>query len=192
MEDSQKRGEGFTGIRYAVEGSALAEDSEGFGAWAMLTLNDHHQKLLLVVKSVDNEIDHRIYYPSDDFHPARREDVVKRGDVWLFEAPETPNDFDPADLQYTAEIVQKTQAGELAYVRKTEGERHAEYSETPARSGVQDLIATIVEYSTSGSTENPELMVLEIGAASRRTGEVTLYLGCPIRESEIDVLKALA
>lgn len=190
MEDSQKRGQGFTGIRYAVESSAIADDSEGFASWALITLNDQHQKLLLVVKSVDNEIDHRIYYASEEFRPARREDVVKRGDVWLFEAPEDENNFDAADLKYTAEITQKNDAGELAYVRKDQGERHADYTETPVRSGTNDLLATIVEYSTADKTDNPELLVLEIGAASRRTGEVSLYLGCPIQPSEIDVLKA--
>ena len=189
-EDSQKRGQGFNGIRYAVETSAIADDTEGLASWALITLNDQYQKLLLVVKSVDDAIDHRIYYANEQFRPARREDVIKRGDLWLFEPPENENDFDPADLQYTAEVVQKTDTAELVYVRKDQGERHADYVETPNRSGARDLVATIVEYSTSDATDNPELMILEIGSAARRTGEVNLYLGCAIDPSEIDVLKA--
>ena len=190
MADSQKRGQGYKGIRYAVEGTATADDSEGFGTWAFITLNDQHQKLLLMVKSVDEAIDYRIYYVNEDFTPARREDVIRRSDLWLFEPPQDENNFDPADLLYSAEIVRQTDAGELVYVRKPQGERQAAYKETPPRSGATDLVATIVEYSTAEATDNPELLVLEIGAESRRTGEVTLYLGCPIKESEIDVLKA--
>ncbi|MCX6967992.1 MAG: hypothetical protein NTZ46_09505 [Verrucomicrobia bacterium] len=190
MEDSQKRGEGFHGIRFAVESTLVADDTEGFGTWVMLQLNDNHQRLMLVIKGVDSAIDHRIYYANDDFRPARREEVVRRGDTWLFEAPENPNDFEPADLRYAAEIVQTIGGQEIHYVRKDQGERHANVTETPNPLGLTQQIATVVEYATTDATENPELLVLEIGAASRRTGEITLYLGCPIRESEMDVLKA--
>ena len=190
MEDSQKRGQGFKGIRYAVERTAIADDTEQLATWVFLTLNDQYQKLLLMVKSVDEEIDYRIYYANEEFHPARREEVIRRGDLWLFSPPENENDFDPADLEYSAEIVQKTDSGELAYVRKDQGERHADYAETPNMSGARDLVATVVEYSTSESTVNPELLILEIGSASRRTGEVNMYQGCPISEAEMDVLKA--
>ena len=190
LEDSQKRGEGFQGIRFAVESTLVADDTEGFASWVMLRLNDSHQRLLLVVKAVDDALDHRIYYANEDFRPARREEVVRRGDTWLFEAPEDENNFEPADLRYTAEIVQTTDERAITYVRKDQGERHANATETPNPLGLTQQIATVVEYSTSDATENPELLVLEIGAASRRTGEITLYLGCPIRESEIDLLKA--
>jgi len=190
MEDSQKRGEGFQGIRFAVESVLIADDTEGFGSWVMLRLNDNHQRLLLLIKAVDSALDYRLYYANEDFHPARREEVVRRGDTWLFEAPEDPNNFEPADLRYTAEIVQTVGDRVITYARKDQGERHAKVTETPNPLGFTDQIATLTEYATSDATENPELMVLEIGAASRQTGEVTLYLGCPIRETEIDVLKA--
>ncbi|MEI6560670.1 MAG: hypothetical protein WCO68_01130 [Verrucomicrobiota bacterium] len=190
MEDSQKRGEGFQGIRFAVESTLVANDTEGFASWVMLQLNDNHQRLMLVVKAVDNALDHRIYYANEDFHPARREEVVRRGDTWLFEAPEDEHNFEASDLRYAAEIVQTLGERVITYVRKDQGERHANATETPNPLGLTQQIATVVEYATSDATDNPELLVLEIGAASRRTGEVTLYLGCPIRESEIDVLKA--
>ena len=190
MEDSQKRGEGFQGIRFAVESTLVADDTEGFASWVMLQLNDNHQRLMLVVKAVDNAIDHRIYYANEDFRPARREEVVRSGDTWLFEAPKDANNFEPADLRYAAEIVQTIGERVITYVRKDQGERHANATETPNPLGLTQQIATVVEYSTSDATDNPELLVLEIGAASRRTGEITLYLGCPIRESEIDILKA--
>ena len=190
LEDSQKRGEGFRGIRFAVESTLIADDTEGFGTWVMVQLNDNHQRLMLVVKAVDSALDYRIYYANEDFRPARREEVVRRGDTWLFEAPEDENNFEAADLRYAAEIVQTSDERVITYVRKDQGERHANATETPNPLGLTQQVATLVEYSTSDATDNPELLVLEIGAANRRTGEVTLYLGCPIRESEIDILKA--
>ena len=190
MDDSQKRGEGFQGIRFAVESTLIADDMEGFGSWVMLRLNDNHQRLFLLVKAVDEAIDYRLYYANEDFHPARREEVIRRGDTWLFEPPQDENNFDPGDLRYAAELIQTADEKVITYVRKDQGERHANVIETPNPLGLTEQIATVVEYSTSDATENPELMVFEIGAASRRTGEVSLYLGCPIRESEIDVLKA--
>ena len=190
MEDSQKRGEGFQGIRFAVESTMIADDTEGFGSWVMVQLNDNHQRLMLVVKAVDNALDHRIYYANEGFRPARREEVVRRGDTWLFEAPEDENNFKASDLRYAAEIVQTVGERVITYIRKDQGERHATVTETPNPLGLTEQIATLVEYATSDATDNPELLVLEIGAASRRTGEVALYLGCPIRESEIDLLKA--
>lgn len=190
MTDSQQRGEGFKGIRFAVESTTLADDTEGFGTWVMIRLNDNHQRVMLMVKSVDDALDYRVYFALEEFHPARREEVIRRGDTWLFEPPEDENDYDPADLRYTAEVVQNTANGEVVYVRKEQGERHANATETPNPLGLTKQVATIVEYSTVGAAENPEFLVLEIGSASRRTGEVGLYLGCPIRESEIDVLKA--
>jgi hypothetical protein len=51
-------------------------------------------------------------------------------------------------------------------------------------------VATVVEYSSRNDTENPELLVLEIGAANRSTGEVSLYLGCPILASEVSLTQA--
>ena len=190
MEDSQKRGEGFQGIRFAVQSTLVADDTEGFGSWVMVQLNDNHQRLMLVVKAVDNALDHRIYYANEDFRAARREEVVRRGDTWLFESPEDENNFEAADLRYAAEIIQTVGERVITYGRKDQGERHANATETPNPLGLTQQIATLVEYSTSEATDNPELLVLEIGAASRRTGEITLYLGCPIRESEIDILKA--
>ncbi|MDB6174961.1 MAG: hypothetical protein JWL59_4272 [Chthoniobacteraceae bacterium] len=190
LQDSKDRGEGLKGIDYKVESLAVAKDSEGFGSWVLLNLNDGHQKLLLLIKGVDELIDHRIYYESPEFRPDRREDVVARGDTWLFDNGDTASPNAAASLRYAAEINYATNGNEVRYILKDQGERHADYSEKPSLSGAADLVVTLVEYSTGDPTDNPEMLVLEIGAAGRRTGEVSLYFGCAINPSEIDIVKA--
>jgi len=143
-----------------------------------------------MVKGDETVAEPRVYYANEDFRPAKREAVLARGDLWLFEAPEDPQNVDPSRLRYAAEIRYSIGGADLLYVRKEHGERHAHYTENPPLSGLDSLIATIAEYSTSDPTENPELMILEIATARSKTGEVALYLGSPVRPSEVEVVKA--
>jgi hypothetical protein len=190
LEDSQKRGLGLKGLRFTVERITTMTDQEKFGKWVALWITDRTQPLLLMAKACDEAIDWRLYYQSGDFAAARREDALARGDKWLFEPPADEANFDAADLTYTAEIDQQVDGKSLCYARKPQGERQATCKENPPRTGIMDLVATIVEYSTADEAENPELLILEMGAASRRTGQVSLYLGSPIRASEINIVQA--
>jgi hypothetical protein len=190
LQDSKDRGEGLKGIDYKVESLAVAKDSEGFGTWVLINLNDGHQKLLLMVKGVDDFVDHRVYYESPEFRPDRREDVIARGDTWLFENGDSASPNAAASLHYAREINYSANGSEVRYVLKDQGERHADFKEKPSLSGASNLVVTIVEYSTGDPTDNPEMLVLEIGITSRRTGEVSLYFGCAINPSELDIVRA--
>jgi hypothetical protein len=192
IEDSQKRGAGVRGIDYTVEQVGVAKDGEGFATWVLAHLNDGHQRLLMMIKGDESHVEHRVYFASEDFHPARRDNVLSRGDQWLFEAPQNPSQVDPARLRYAAEIPYSIDGAQLVYVRKDQGERHCDYVEKPALTGLGAQVATVVEYSTSDPTDNPELLILEIATAKNRMGEVALYLGSPIRASEVDIVKAAA
>ncbi|RYD69851.1 MAG: hypothetical protein EOP84_27680 [Verrucomicrobiaceae bacterium] len=190
LEDSQKRGSGLRGIDYKVESIGVVKDFEGFATWVLAHLDDGHQKLLLMVKGDETHVDHRVYYATEDFRPAKRENVVNRGDTWLFEPPEEGQPVRPAHLRYTAEIPYTIEGQELLYVRKEHGERHGEFTEKPGFSGLGDQVATVVEYFTTDPTDNPELLILEIATANSKTGEVSMYFGCPIRASEASIVKA--
>jgi hypothetical protein len=192
IEDSQKRGQGVRGIDYAVEQVGVAKDFDGFATWVLANINDGHQKLLLMVKGDDAHVEHRVYYASEDFRAAKRENVLSRGDHWLFEEPPGGQPVQPAQLRYAAEIPYAIDGAEIVYVRKDHGERHCEYSEKPDLAGLGAQVATVAEYSTSDPTDNPELLILEIAAARSKTGEVTLYLGTPVRASEVDIVKTAA
>ncbi len=190
IEDSQKRGQGVRGIDYTVEQTGIATDFDGFATWVFAFLNDGHKKLLLMVKGDDAHIEHRVYYATEDFRPAKRENVIARGDRWLFEAHPEGQQQKVSHLQYAAAIPYSVGRSEHLYLRKDHGERHCEYTEKPTVPGLGLLVSTVVEYSTSDPTENPELLILEIATAKNKTGEVALYLGCPVRESEVDIVEA--
>ncbi len=190
LQDSKDRGEGLKGIDYQVESLAVAKDSEGFGTWVLVSLNDNHQKILLMVKGVDQELDYRAYYQSPEFRPDRREEVIARGDTWLFEGAEMASPNAAGSLRYAREINYSNNGNEVRYLLKGQGERHADYNEKPSLSGMNDMVVTVVEYATGDPTDNPEMLILEIGVASRRTGEVNLFFGCPITQSEVDIVKA--
>jgi len=188
LEDSRKRGLGSNGIHFTVERTAIATDRENFGKWIFYWINDQVQPLLLMAKVCDGATDWRLYYRSMDFATARREDVITRGDKWLFEAPADENNFVPRQLTYTAEIDYQIDGKNIRYVRKPQGERQATAVENPPP-GTGDLLATIVEYSSADEVENPELLVLEFGPGDA-TGEITLYSGCPINTSDIHIMQA--
>lgn len=190
LEDSQKRGDGLRGIDYKVESVGVVKDLEGFATWVLAHLDDGHQKLLLMVKGDESNIDHRVYYATEDFRPAKRENVINRGDTWLFEAPADPQNYKPSHLRYAAEIPYSIDGQEIVYVRKEHGERHGNYTEKPPLMGLGAQVATVAEYSASDPTDNPELLVLEIATTTQKTGEVSLYLGCPIRATEASIVKA--
>lgn len=190
IADSQKRGGGVRGIDYTVETVGVAKDVEGFATWVFATLYDGHQRLMLMIKGDESAMEHRVYFPMEDFRPARREALLARGDHWLFEEPENSQNASPDRLRFAAEIPYAVDGAQAVYVRKDHGERHADYTETPAPGGLGEMLATIAEYSTSDPAENPELLVLEIASLKARTGEVTLYLGAPLRNSEVELVKA--
>lgn len=190
LEDARARGLGLRGIDYRVESVAVVKDFDGFATWVLLHLDDGHQKLVLMVKGDESHIDHRVYHATEDFRPAKREALLNRGDTWLFEAPGNAHNVNPANLRYAAEIHYSIEGQELIYVRKEHGERHGEYTERPELGGLGSLIATVAEYVTSDPTDNPELLVLEIATTKNKTGEVSIYFGCPIRASEASIVKA--
>lgn len=190
LEDARARGLGLRGIDYKVESVGVAKDLEGFATWVFVHLDDGHQRLLLMVKGDESHIDHRVYHATEDFRPAKREAVVNRGDTWLFEAPADERNVRPSHLHYAAEIPYSLDGQDLLYVRKEHGERHGEYTERPGLGGLGAMVATVAEYSTSDPTDNPELLALEIATVKNKTGEISLYLGCPIRASEANIVKA--
>ena len=189
LEDSRKRGLGSNGIHFTVERSVVATDRENIGKWIFYWINDQVQPLLLMAKVCDGATDWWLYYRNMDFATARREEVVARGDKWLFEPPADENHIVPSELNYTAEIDYQINGKEIPYVRKPQGERQASAVEGSGHDA-GNLLATIVEYSSADEVENPELLVLELGSTGAASGEITLYSGCTISTSDIHIMQA--
>ncbi len=187
--DSKKRGFGLKPINFSVQKTVQLKELNDLATWTFVELNDGVQPLQLMVKEVDDKTDFFLYYQSEDFTPITRQKAIDRGDQWLFEAPGDSSNFNPLDLKYTNDLTQTVDGKDITYTRKPQGELNGMVHENPASSGLNSLLGTIVEYSTKAETENPEVLLLEIGEKlNRRGGEITLYFGTKINSDEIEVL----
>ena len=80
---------------------------------------------------------------------------------------------------------------DVAYRKKGQGEMYGNCTHDPAQAGIGRIMATLVEYSTDDSYDNPEMMILELGGEhSDEGGLISLMLGCGINLSDVDVLKS--
>lgn len=189
LMDSKKRGFGLNPLNFTVIRVTKVQEAQGLVTYIFVDIEDGVQPLRLMAKIVDENVDFRLYYKSEDFVAASRKTAIDRGDFWLFQKPEDENNFTPLDLKYTMGIKQSIDNKEIVYDRKPSGELSGIAVENPVRKGLADLLATITEYKTNQETENPELMLLEIGnKLNKDGGEITLYFGSPIHENEIQVL----
>lgn len=173
---------------YTVERVAALHDSQGIADWVFVYLVngvDPSDKLVLTVQIVDNEEDFFVYVPST-LPVKNRAENVNDGNLWLFDEPSDPNDFKVIELSYTASITETTDKGkEIVHFQKQMGERSGKYNECPKRSGLNNLLATYVPYS---SKDNEQAAILEIGAAdSDDGGAITFFSGRQILSSEVTV-----
>ena len=184
LDDSRKEGRGMAGMNYTLTKKIHIQNAEGVNHWLFLVLNSNAQNLLMLVKASGGETDKRVYYEAEGFEAGTREDLLEN-QSYLFQAPENPADFDPAELKYATEIA-RTEAGkEILYTLKRQHEQTGRVKETPE--GVSNLYGTIVEYGSGDPTDNPELLVLEIGKTADN-GNIQLYLGAAISDSEVEIL----
>lgn len=189
LMDSKKRGFGLNPISFTVTRVTKVQEAKGLVTYIFVDIEDGVQPLRLMVKIVDENVDFRLYYKSEDFVSASRQTATSRGDYWLFQQPPDENNFTLLDLKYTIDIKQTIDNKEIVYSQKPSGELSGIALENPARTGLKNLLATITEYKTKQETENPELMLFEIGdKLNKDGGEITLYFGSPIHENEIQVL----
>ncbi len=196
LEDAMAQGAGIRGLDYIVKTVDTVTHLDGIAEWRFLHLEGDEQDLSLMIKIVDNEIMPIIFFEPPEFEPGSRAFLLNRGHDWLFEAPAT-DDCVPAELQFTAEIMQTVEQDggvvELHYQAKAQGVMYGNCRRQPAGQGLPaaGAFTALMEYRAAEQCENPELLILETGGQDDPDGgHLTLYLGCPARLNEIDVLKA--
>jgi len=197
--DSIERGEGVSGRDYIVESIWKIQHDELLAEWLLFNLGDDEQNIYLVLKIVDQHIDIYVYYEPDEFPPGNRRDVVERGDEWIFEEPADFDNFKYDELGLMREIIMNVEIKkdddirneDVAYRMKGQGVMYGNCTHDPAQAGIGRIMATVVEYSTDDSYDNPEMMILELGGEhSDEGGLISLMLGCGINLSDVDVLKS--
>jgi hypothetical protein len=149
----------------------------------------------LALKEVDDAFDLRLMFVPPDFTPGSRADLLAAGCRWLFQAPPDENNFRPGELEYTETIEQTVEGRVVVYRRKPQGLLFGAMTEEPKPSGLEEpQFVAVLEYRAEGETENPELLVLEIGGvrADDRPGTpdeggfVVLLQGTNVSTSDVE------
>lgn len=183
IEDSMKAGLGPKPLQFTVKEIITIKDATDLGTWTLYFLSpvEVKQELLLVNKIVDALETLRLYYQTD-FKPGSREDILERGDRFLFQPPSNPNDFRPNELKFTVSLTQ----GDVEWERSV-GELHGTAKFSPPKSGLDEVcFASLVEYHLArGQTADTELLLLELGTADGSL--IRLFAGCDVNPVEIEV-----
>lgn len=192
IEDSMEKGNGMKGMDYMVKAVHRLKELNNLAQWTLFLLDDPEDIIWVMVKSVDEEIDLRVYFEHPQFEPGNRKDMINQENLWLFMEPDNPSNFQFNDLIFTDRIeIEDENEGTLIYGQKGEKEMHCacESSLTPQEGNKS--IATLVEYQAKKDCENPELLIFELGGEQGSEGGlIRLMLGCSLRPTEIDVLEA--
>jgi hypothetical protein len=198
MQDSLEKTGKSEGVSYTVRAIRRIQEARQLGQWVMLHLQGNYppftdQHLWFVAKVVDDKLSLLVYEQVKDLPPGSRKDFIDRGDLWVFQKPENPDQIVYNRLRYTVDMTRfvQTPSGEkqIVYTQKPQGELQGRCSEQPAPSGMtQPLLATVVEYTTDTKCDNPELLLLELGGDGDEGGNITLMEGGPINPAEVTVL----
>ena len=198
IADSIERGEGVSGRDYLVESIWKIRQEEGLAEWLLFKLDDDEQEVFLVAKIVDRSIDLYVFFEPDEFEPGNRRDIVDREDLWVFEEPKDFEDFSFDELEFVHEFRWIVDAGdeddsgekEIEFRLKAQGILYGSCTRDPVQSGIDRMMASVAEFSTTDDYENPEVMIIELGGEkSDEGGLISLMVGCPIRTAEVEVLK---
>ncbi len=199
IADSMKRGEGVKGMDYIVESVLKIRQEDGLAEWLLLKLDDEEQDVYLAVKIVDNDFSLLIYFEPVEFPPGNRRDIVERGDTWIFQEPDNPDDFEYDELEFVSEIIWNVDVEEegevvereITYRIKGQGVLYGSSTHDPTQAGLVRIMAAVVEYTADKDCANPELMLLELGGEhGEEGGLISMLVGCRINKTEVDVLKS--
>jgi hypothetical protein len=183
LEDSVKAGLGMKPLQYTVVEITEMNEMSNLATWIFYRLKPTavQQELMLMCKLVDSEMDVRLYYETD-FTPGSRSEIIQRGDLFLFQAPTDPDNFKASELNYSMDL---THEGNR-WVKKDFGEMHGEISCNPPKSGLTDMVATVVEYLlVEGQSLDTDILITEIGKGAE--GLVKMFAGCTINTMEIQI-----
>jgi len=199
LTDEQALRESISGQNYLVKQVIRLKEKSGICEWIMLAIEglDGAPDSWLMIKIVDQELDLRVYFESEDFESGNREDLVENEELWMFQEPETDEDgeYELEDLQYAKHVGWDFPGDEegdddihVDYNVKV-GELQASVAYDPYESGERELLATVVEFDTSDETTCPEMLLLEIGHPENDEGGlIRMFFGNSIKPTEADVL----
>lgn len=199
LTDEQALRESVSGEDYLVKQVTKIREKGGICEWLLFELEGQGDTpdSWLMAKLVDQEVDIRVYFESNDFESGNRNDMIEQETLFMFQKPD--DDYSCEELRYAKHIGWDFPGDEdddddihVDYNVKV-GELQGDVSYDPRESGQHELLATVVEFDTSDETTCPELLVLEIGHPENDEGGlIRLFFGNGIKPTEVDVLAVTA
>ena len=191
------------GIDYTVQAVETITEDDGHMKWILLRLETDRvlpdgrtDEPTLMVKIVGAKMELRVYRDDADFEPGNRQDMDAQDDLWMFFAPEDPDDFDVCELQYSEYIDYEDDNGDddTVVIRfdQKHPEQNGEVVVEPSNSGGPQM-AVISEYTAVDDYEESEAVIIEIGSADAMEetgGLISFMLGHTITPNETEVLTA--
>ena len=188
---AKEAGFGLVSPDYTITGVTTVRLLDNLATWDVCDISAAYfdGKAVLVVKVVDDNVAVRIMEPCEcpdgtSFPAGDRQDQVEWKNFFLFQEPDDPENFDPMKLLYT-----RSMSIDGVDYGSDLGEMQGETSFSPPKSGMHNMLATLVEYSAVSECKYPDILLLEIGSPeSRRGGLITLRKGRTVDPSEVEIL----
>ena len=193
-----QEGKGPTPESYEIQSSLVLKQMNNLAEWRMFKLTERTlvsssppATLWLSAKIVDKNISLSLLRDAPDWDPATRQELVDKDVLFLFNAPNNPDNFEYDELTYTDNVnVTNADINDNAptdFYMKPQREQHAQATWTPAQSGISDQIATLVEYSTEANRnfKDTELTILELGKADN--GVIHMLVGRPLASVDVNI-----
>jgi hypothetical protein len=187
IEQDMQDNDEIDGIEYAItsiDTYSIKDDLGTFKFFNLKDMSEQSQALKMVVKIIDNEIDHFIYFQIDDIPVGNRVDFLEQGFEFFFSNHE--EDIDPLDLEFNPDLSDPTGKVYNKYM-----ETLGEIGHVPAESGIDEpLMCQVVEYLYEGEeeVENERLMIIEEGDGECG-GLITLLSGTTLTLADIEIYK---
>jgi len=187
--------DGAGGLNYEVKRVLRVKALSDLAEWILLWL-EGADEVWFMVKIADRQIDLRIYFEVPEFPAGNRADLIADQMLWLFEEPGPDWHDQYNELRFT-DIITIDQApdgqgrpAQTCYRQKPFGAQYGGCTEMPKGPGVDVSPATLVEYLSAEPTDNPELLILELGGEDDPNGGyIRMMLGCAIDPSDLKVFK---
>lgn len=131
--------------------------------WTVIRFKD--SELVLVEKIIDNNPQYFLYFTPNGLTGGTREDIIKRGDEWLFNPPKNENKYNVNDLTYADKIYQD----------------NLEFKVVTTFISQSKPLWLLTEWVTTEKTDNDRLIALEVG------DYINFWQGCEITAGELEV-----
>jgi len=190
--DSDK---GLVGEEFFVKWVQNIREQSNLVEWLYFCLENNSEEVYLLVTIVDNEEpDLAIFFDAGGWESCNRSEVIDKDQEFIFEAPDDEENFDFLGLKYASSF-------EWELVNDDDSVTNARYdlvSPYPLQSWTHQnppdadrLLTTIAYYkSKTEGAHSPLALILEMGHPDNENGGlIKVYLGSPIRASEMTVLK---